>query len=293
MKKILIEYKGGLGNQMFQHALRLAIGARGGVVVYDDLSYYSEHPLDMPFNLDRAFGNIELKPATAEMRDELLSAQKSRSFLCKVKNRLFPSTKLLYNDNTEFSFDKTVLELKNSLITGYWQSYKYFEKHSDAVKKSFRFRECADTRVLGLIEEIESSCSVSLHIRAGDYLLPQNSGIFGGICTAEYYRRAIEYMKEKLGAPKFFVFSNDIDWCQKNMALDDVVWVDDRYLKGLEDWVSMMLMSKCKNNIIANSSFSWWSAWLNENKEKTVVMPKKWVNTVANDDMCVPGWIRI
>ena len=143
-----------------------------------------------------------------------------------------------------------------------------------------------------MLEKISAEpCAVSLHIRLGDYTTPVNKEFFGGICTEEYYKNAVEYIKQKYENPKFFIFSNgegnitevlpDIDYELVNINDENTGWAD------------MYLMSQCKHNIIANSSFSWWGAWLNQNENKTVVAPQKWINGQKMPDICPSEWIRI
>ena len=193
----------------------------------------------------------------------------------------------------ELSFDSSILSKKEGYFSGYWQSYKYTEPVKKELREKFQFREIDDKKIREIVQQMTINNTVSLHIRAGDYLSPQNAAIFGGICTLEYYCTAIEFMVKKINNPLFFVFSNDINWCKENIPLSNVVWMDEKILSTHEDWVEMYLMSCCKHNIIANSSFSWWAAWLNENSEKIVIAPKKWLQTVENEEICPQEWIRI
>ena len=137
---------------------------------------------------------------------------------------------------------------------------------------------------------IENCNAASLHVRRDDYLSTTYAYGFGGICTTAYYQNAIAYMKEKTIDPAFFVFSDDINWCRENLDVEGATFVDCNH--GDESWQDMFLMSKCKHNIIANSSFSWWGAWLNNNTNKIVVAPDRWWNGLK-DDVVPETWIRI
>ena len=138
------------------------------------------------------------------------------------------------------------------------------------------------------MEEVDS---VSLHIRRGDYLLPENRELFGGICTLDYYRRAIDYILDKVKNPFFFIFSNDIVWVKENMNISNSLFIT--WNSGKDSWQDMFLMSKCKHNIIANSTFSWWGAWLNKNPQKIVISPSRFFNVSNNSDIVPDTWTSI
>lgn len=144
---------------------------------------------------------------------------------------------------------------------------------------------------LELAKLITAKESVSLHIRRGDYLTAENS-IFQNICTPTYYKNAVSYMNSNVVNPYYFIFSNDIEWCKNNLNLDNITFVD--WNIGVNSYKDMQLMSLCKHNIIANSSFSWWGAWLNNNPNKVVCVPKRWYNNKATVyGECPDSWVRI
>lgn len=133
--------------------------------------------------------------------------------------------------------------------------------------------------------------SVSIHIRRGDYLSEINQGLYGGICTEMYYAKAITYICNKIDQPSFFVFSNEIDWVKNNVDIPNPTYID--FNNGADSWQDMFLMSQCKHNIIANSSFSWWGAWLNRNTNKIVITPSRFINLEEDSDIIPDAWIRI
>lgn len=289
-KTIIIRYMGGLGNQMFQYALRCYFEQKGKLVK-DDLRYYENNPNVMPFRLKEFFPNILLNPAEDKEVNSFYEKKKARNILIKIVNKVIPSTRLIQEEKRELKYNRDILRAYSAYVMGYWQSYRYVEKVEDTVKKRFEFFRLDEEDAE--MKQIKSSNSVSLHIRAGDYLLPENNAIFGGICTIDYYRTAIELIKKQVENPLFFVFSNDIGWCKKNIPLENVVWVDSCKKEKYEDWMDMYLMASCKHNIVANSSFSWWAAWLNTNPNKIVIAPKKWTNIIKKDEVCPKNWIRI
>lgn len=173
---------------------------------------------------------------------------------------------------------------------GYWQSERYFEEVADDVRSSFRFSEddLGDTNK-ALLEQMRQTNSVSLHVRRGDYV-----GIewMANICTLDgYYAPAVDYIRQREQDLHFFVFSNDIAWCRENLALDNCCYVDNN--SGAASYRDMQLMSACKHNIIANSTFSWWAAWLNDNPHKLVLTPPHFFNSGAAEHNIPPSWIKI
>ena len=179
----------------------------------------------------------------------------------------------------------------NSYYIGYWQSWKYFKDIEKRIKRDFSF----DEKLLPLsnreiLSKIRNTNSVSIHIRRGDYI---GNSIYDNIATSDYYYKATDYIKKNVKNPFYFIFTNDPEWCKVNMMLPNSLIVDIN--SGVDSYWDMFLMSQCKHNIIANSSFSWWGAWLNEHENKIVIAPRKWINEdSANiDDIIPPTWKRI
>ena len=138
---------------------------------------------------------------------------------------------------------------------------------------------------------IHQTHSVSIHVRRGDYLSETNQKIYGRICTLDYYKKAIRYFEEKYEDVTFFVFSNDLEWAKENLEMKKSCFVDcNTEETAIYD---MYLMSECRDNIIANSSFSWWGAWMNSHEEKEVIAPSKWLNTVEVRDIWCEGWKKL
>jgi hypothetical protein len=183
---------------------------------------------------------------------------------------------------------------KNELFRGTWQSESFFENAKNEVRNAFIFNEdllSAETRKLKT--EITASNSVSIHVRRGDYLSAQYANGFAGICTLDYYQKAVETITEKRQNQvlKFFIFTDDAEWVQQNFNIENAVYVTNN--TGVDSWQDMYLMSCCKDNIIANSSFSWWGAWLNANPIKIVIAPERWWRSFEKDDVVPHEWIRI
>lgn len=299
----LIIYAGGLGNQMFQYAFFKA-AELSKKKVWSTTAWYSLNNSHNGFELDRLFGirlkrNFSLpfkinKNTKKDKKEQLkeVSESKSTSFL---RSFLSKNPILKFSEYNDASYHPEVLDLKGiNVIVGYWQNEKYFKDYRTQILDCFTFPEFSpeETKNIEISEKIKSENSVSIHVRRGDYC---GNPWYDGIITTEYYNRAIEYIKSKIENPHFFIFSDDIDWCEKNLNISDahdfINWN-----KGSASYRDMQLMSLCKHNIIPNSSFSWWGAWLNNNSEKIVVCPTKWINECSNldfDDICPSEWVRV
>lgn len=286
---IIVRVTGGLGNQMFQYAMYKSLEKKGKLVKLDSKSFYETKKEHNGYELERIF---DIKPNKPTKEDLEKFDENNISTLLKIKRKLFGDKKFVY-DTKEYVFNKDVYKLKNSYLNGYWQSIKYFEGIENDIKKDFRFKNQLDNKNLEILNEIENSNSISIHIRRGDYMSPENYNMYGCIATPTYYKKAIKVIEEKVENPTFFVFSNDMDWVKKNIQINSRVFYID-INSGNGSYKDMQLMSNCKHNIIANSSFSWWGAWLNENKNKIVVAPKKWINREDVDsdkiELFCEGW---
>ena len=175
-------------------------------------------------------------------------------------------------------------------LAGYWQSEKYFSFIEEKIKAEFTFKIEIDDINKKYLEEMNKVESISLHVRRGDYLSSPSLNV----CTEKYYENAITYFRERIENPIFFVFSNDIEWCRQNINGKDIKYINVN--KGERSYNDMRLMSACKHNIIANSSFSWWGAWLNSNAQKIIVAPNKWINNsknVSESDIIPEKWKKI
>ena len=286
---IIVRVTGGLGNQMFQYAMYKSLEKKGKLVKLDSKYKKKKKKEHNGYELERIF---DIKPNKPTKEDLEKFDENNISTLFKIKRKLFGDKKFVY-DTKEYVFNKDVYKLKNSYLNGYWQSIKYFEGIENDIKKDFRFKNQLDNKNLEILNEIENSNSISIHIRRGDYMSPENYNMYGCIATPTYYKKAIKVIEEKVENPTFFVFSNDMDWVKKNIQINSRVFYID-INSGNGSYKDMQLMSNCKHNIIANSSFSWWGAWLNENKNKIVIAPKKWINREDVDsdkiELFCEGW---
>ncbi len=284
----IIQCTGGLGNQMFQYAFYRKLQLDGNTVALD-LSSFQDYKLHNGFELERVF-NLNIVRADEKVVDEI----KKTAFLPCILSKIYRKLKLSnsYIVQKEFNYQPKYSQLSNSkssYLEGYWQSEKYFERYANIIQTDFKFPELDKVNKL-LASQIQQSNAVSLHVRMGDYV---NHPLHGGICTREYYSKAIELIKSRVDNPTFFVFSNEIEWCQQNFELSNVVYVTGN--DGESSYKDMQLMSLCQHNIIANSSFSWWGAWLNSNPSKIVIAPAKWFNdkSINVSDLLPNSWIKL
>jgi len=281
-----------LWNQMFQYAFIKALSLRNKVDFKLDISWFNTY--FRPYELE--IFDIEKKYATKNdvpFYEKIFNCNKYswKSFVLCNYTRLFLAS-LNKKHFFEKDFKNYFLNIEDWYIEWYFQSEKYFKDYEQEIRKDFNFIIKPSEKNIDTIKIIKNSNSVSLHIRRWDYLLNKNSYIW--FLWLEYYKKSIKIIKGKIENPTFFVFSDDINWVKENLKISNKVYYIDwnKWNKSYED---MRLMSLCKHNIIANSSFSWWGAWLNSNKEKIVIAPKKWFNSNIRDysDIIPEKWIKI
>ncbi|MBY0244074.1 MAG: alpha-1,2-fucosyltransferase, partial [Sphingobacteriaceae bacterium] len=254
-----------------------------------DISGFDDYQLHNGFELDRVF-SLNTNKADYMLVDEIKKSVFSSSLWSKIYRKLkfYP----YYIEQRDFNYNSRYGKFSGTQIKyldGYWQSEKYFGVHANVIRDDFNFPDLDKVNKL-CAPQIMQSNSVSLHVRMGDYV---NHPLHGGICTLKYYQQAIELMKSKIEAPIFFIFSNDIEWCKQNLDIINAVYVTGNI--GENSFRDMQLMSLCQHNIIANSSFSWWGAWLNNNRNKIVIAPKIWFNdeSINTSDLLPDGWMKI
>ncbi|ETZ19769.1 alpha-1,2-fucosyltransferase [Pedobacter sp. V48] len=281
----IIRFLGGLGNQMFQYALYKSLQNKFPNVKAD-LHGYNDYPLHNGFELENIFGSKINKVSSFTS-----NLYYNKKWIYRKLRRLFGLKNTYIEEKTLFSFNESILNNpRTAYYWGYWQNFKYFENIADEIKNDFQFTSPLSKENQQILDQVKLKNSVSIHIRRGDYL---KDPLLGGLCGPEYYKQAISYVQSDLTSPSFFIFSDDIVWCTENLNLDNCTFIS--WNKELSSYIDMQLMSSCKHNIIANSSFSWWAAWLNPNPDKIVIGPKKWVNhSDPNIRMSFPQkWISL
>ena len=282
---IIVKIKSGLGNQMFQYALGRRLSLDWNDELKFDLSWFDNIKKgETPRKLELVKFNVILPKAT-----ETEIAQARPSFFArivdKVKGRL--------NRNYFFQFHSWLLKIKKAAyLDGYFQSFKYIEPIREVLLKDFVLKNTYSEGAQKIKNEIEASAqSVAMHVRRGDFVTTCKD--WNGLCEAEYYKKGLDIIQKKYFNVKLFIFSDDIGWAKENLKFDNqMVFVSRPSLNSAEE---LLLMSLCKHQIIANSTFSWWAAWLNQNKEKIVIAPSRWLLAANIDtmDLLPPIWIKL
>lgn len=284
---VILKHQGGIGNQMFQIALYYSLNKNRDVKLdlFGMENYLNRNNWAMAIEL---FG---INPEIATKNDFMGMNIHGDGFINRICRKVLSYRGKIVYENNEGNYDESIFYLDNVYLDGYWQSYKYFENNRTDLLKLFSF-PCLSGKSLEFENEIvETEIPISVHIRMGDYLQGANKAIYGGICTEEYYNKAINFFKEKYPKCHFYIFSNDKHYVQKYKNRQDFTLIDCNDEK--DAWKDMYLMSICKHNIIANSSFSWWGAWLNQHEDKEIIAPYKWMNTKEMRDIYPNEWIRI
>jgi len=265
---IVSKLQGGLANQIFQWAYARSLSEKYNTPLYlDILSYQHQSGITKRnFSLD-CFPNIKYNIMPNE-RNISLWNNENKNVVVKLNDNFYYK-ELKYNNDAHY------------YLNGYWQTEKYFKEHEDIIKKELSPSEEDLIRLKSMIPPE----SVSLHIRRTDYV---TSNGFHPVQTIEYYEKALSLIGDY---KNIVVFSDDISWCKENLPFDNI-----KFIEGNKDFEDLWLMSLCDHNIIANSSFSWWGAWLNNNINKKVVAPSNWFGQQANtntSDIIPENWIKL
>lgn len=289
---IVVKLKGGLGNQLFQYAIAKKISLRYNVDVVLDITAFENYKLHK-YSLD----HFDFKKRIASDRELALFGIKQISNYDKyyVKLKKYVNTYFVICEN-QFNFDKNIFAAakKNTYLEGYFQSEKYFLDIRDILLTDFKIIKPLVDKNLEFANKIFGVNAISLHIRRGDYVTNKDTLNIHGICDLLYYKKAIEYISNKIEDPVFFIFSDDIPWVKGNLKTSfKTAYVEHN--NADTNFEDLRLMSLCKHNIIANSSFSWWGAWLNQNPDKIVIAPKKWFNVDSrnSNDIIPDNWIKL
>lgn len=293
---ITVKLMGGLGNQMFQYALgRKVANSRDTDLSLDVSGYDNIHPGDTPRHYEMGIFNIRASldgsyhPYRGENSTKPLGKQ-----LGAVLGVLSGRRQTLIQEKG-FPFDSRALDAPDgSYLIGYWQTEKYFKDIRSQLIKDFTLKQAPNKANHDMAAKIAKVTAVSLHVRRGDYVTNANANQFHGLAPLDYYNAAVKLMCAKVKDPHFFIFSDDAKWTQENIKISQpTTYVTHNDANtGYED---MRLMAQCRHHIIANSSFSWWGAWLNQRAAKTVIAPQRWFNDPDADtrDIYAEGWLKL
>ncbi len=301
----IIRMSGGLGNQMFQYALYLKLRSMGKEVKFDDINEYRGEDA-RPIVL-AVFG-IDYPRATW---DEITAfTDGSMELKKRIRRNLFGRRAVEYEEKG--FFDPQVLSFASMYLRGAFQSERYFEDIRDEVRSTYQFPELEEMHLpqkhynntKSYLDRIEGCEAVALHMYRGDSR--NNEELYDGICTEKYYEGAVRYIQERYPEAVFFIFSNEPKWVKnwvislmksqitESMSRQEIKNLENRFVmvetnSEYTGYLDMLLMSRCRHNIISNSSFSWWGAWLNENPDKLICAPSRWINGMEGDEVYTKG----
>ena len=286
---IIIKLRGGLGNQMFQYALARNMEILNNIEIKFDLSWFKRFP-QRKYELD-CF-NIKENIASKKEVIKLRKFGRRDGRLTLIYN-IFRNKNSSHIEEMGADFNPKILNIKdNTYLDGHFQSEKYFKNIENIIHKKFTLKNQTGKTFKKIKKQIFENNSISVHIRRGDYTTEKVQKTLC-LCPLDYYVNAIKKIKSKINNPVFFIFSDNIEWAKNNFNINSpIIFVSGNSLKDCEE---LILMSKCKHNIIVNSSFSWWGAWLNNNPNKIVYAPKKWFNDETKNikNLIPKSWIKV
>lgn len=297
---IIVKLKGGLGNQMFQYAMARAVAYRSSLPLKLDMEYFENDGLH-PYWLGN-FNIIEDFATEDDIKQFKPSRKQTIAFaVYKIKEKFFPwydwrKKRIIKEHN--FSFDPDILKIRESAyLDGYWQSEKYFVDISNIIRREFTIKYKPNSANYQMLKKIDDTNSVSLHVRRGDYVTDPKTLQIHGVLSLDYYIKALDLITEKIKEPHVFIFSDGISWVKKNLKAALPLYFVEHNGNG-QDYEDLRLMSRCKHHIIANSSFSWWGAWLSEDPHKIVIAPNQWfseerMKKIGESDIIPKSWIKI
>lgn len=293
---ITVRLKGGLGNQLFQYATAKALAAKHRTSVAFDLSVLLKkeaHAWHTPREYELAtLGIPSVEPSLVEKLAFGLADVPARKLLQRIVRRSI-SAKVYHEKSFNYDPDIETKTSARTYLNGHFPSERYFKGIEPLLRTELQFMGQPDASV---VRRIKASCSVSVHIRRGDYLTNPSALHYHGLCSLAYYQQAIAYMASQHPDIHIFVFSDDLAWARQHLSFPFPIDYVEGNL-GENSYLDMQLMSLCRHHIIANSSFSWWGAWLNPSPDKIVVAPKRWFADEAAQrqaqDIIPDSWIQL
>lgn len=270
---IIVKLGGGLGNQLFQYACGRRLALKNNDILKLDIEAYSKKNPRLyglgHFNIAENFASpVEIQNLRLPYG---FVSRCIRSFRARILRKF------------NIGFDPKILELKGDVyLEGFWKNESYFSDINKIIREEFTLKRPFSSAAQDASDKIIGEvCPVSIHVRRGDYVSVAGSARYHGVCSQEYYRDALIYLSMRTKISRLFIFSDDIEWVKKNMTFDLPFTFVSK--ENIPDYEELLLMSYCKHNIIANSTFSWWAAWLNMNSNKIIIAPERWLAKTGND----------
>ena len=297
---IIIKLKGGIGNQMFQYAFGRRIALENDIKLkFDITNFKDDRVYRNKYNLGcfNVVGNIAIEKDLRKAR--IFTSKSYFGKFIRLLYRIKPYyNRYIINEKKFFLYDqKVMIKKKNGYYNGYWQNEKYFKNIEDIIRQEFSFKNVLNHDNLIISEKIINSNSIAVHIRNYGKTYDEKASKRDlknfGIMKMSYYQNALQYLENKINNFKIFIFSDDINWVKNkfDFKFDNIFYVDN---EG-KDYEQLQLMSFCKHQIISNSTFSWWAAWLNNNPDKVVIAPKNWFPNADTDtsELIPKEWLKI
>lgn len=291
---IIVKLNGGLCNQIFQYAFARAVSHQNKTDFRLDISAFGNYYHYDPYGLSPF--NIQEKLAKDSDMAGFVWIRKHARFFDFIyhKLRFKHVLKHWYYLEKGMLYDPEVFSSRASYFEGFWQTEKYFKNISEEIRKEITLKSPLSPHSIKMQSLIENSNAISLHVRRYQH---ENLKPWHGFCTPEYYLEAIKIIAQKTTAPHFFIFTDDYEWLETNL-------IDKLRSTGYPftsigknpNYEDLMLMAKCRHHILANSSFSWWGAWLNPRRDKIVIAPKQWFAHAPKNntrDLLPDGWLKI
>ncbi|HBE43978.1 MAG TPA: alpha-1,2-fucosyltransferase [Deltaproteobacteria bacterium] len=291
---IVVRLIGGLGNQLFQYAVARHIAEINGAVLKLDISGFETYKLHKyslwPFNIKENFASLKEITTLMTLKQGIVG-----SIIRRILRKPPKLASTYIREKKPFQFDPDILNLSDGVyLAGSWQSEKYFADIGAIIRQEFTVKTPQAGKDRELAEQIASCESVSLHIRRGDYVSNPHTSEVHGTCGIDYYLRCVDCLTQTVKNPHFFIFSDEPEWAHNSLKLlyRTTIVGHNKADKNYED---LRLMSQCKHHIIANSTFSWWGAWLSQNPDKIVLVPKRWFKSDDYDpkDLIPDKWIKV
>jgi len=285
---------GGLGNQMFQYALGRSRSLELGTPLRLHVSDFADYGLHQGFQLGNVFDCVFQFASEKEVRSFL--GWRGYCLWRKILRRGSAAglRGARFVVEPHFDYWPGILETPTDCyLAGYWQSEKYFRNNEKVIRSDFTFKVPLIGPNIEAASRIANSNAVSLHVRRGDYAANPRTLAVHGLCSLDYYRSAVDFVARHVESPEFFIFSDDIAWVREHLDITRACHYID-HNRGTDSHNDMRLMSLCRHHIIANSSFSWWGAWLNPRPDKIVIAPRRWfAGGQAVRDLIPESWVSL
>jgi hypothetical protein len=292
---VITRLAGGLGNQMFQYAAARRLAHVLQTTLKLDLSYYDRQDL-------RAYRlhSLQVQATIATPKEIVEIRGKANHLAGKVISRLrqelnlVPGWTIIREPHMRPRNERVMTATGNVYLDGYWQSEQYFKEIEAIIRAEFALKQPVQRRSQEVARKIEAGDAVSIHIRRGDYVSNPETKRLHGTCSLHYYRQAAAMLEPRLAKPHFFIFSDEPDWAEANLKLGQPMTFV-RHNGPDQDYEDLWLMSLCRHHIIANSSFSWWGAWLSRNPKRVVFAPRNWFRRRGRNtrDLLPEDWLAI